>query len=99
VHAPLTVWWAGLRLGAALLRHEPILGLKRIVLPVSYWPAVEFSYVADRLMLPAGARALDVGSPKHLGILLAQAYNLELATTDIREKEIEQSIRYARALG
>lgn len=61
----LRVWMMGLAVGLKSLRKEPVLGLKRPILPVSYWRAAEFAYVWRSLgRFSAGARVLDVGSPK-----------------------------------
>jgi SAM-dependent methyltransferase len=97
---PMAVWRAGLASGARMLRSEPILGLKRVVLPVSYWRAVEFGFAVESLTgLPRGARVLDLGSPKDLAILCARRFGFEMTSTDIMEKEIEISRRSARAQG
>ncbi len=96
---PLGVWRAGLGLGLAALWTEPLLGLKRLILPVSYWRAAEFAYVARQLQLPRGARVLDLGSPKDLALLLAAERGFEVVATDILPEAIELSRRYAAALG
>jgi SAM-dependent methyltransferase len=96
---PGAVWSASLGLAAAVIRREPKLGLKRLVLPVSYWRTAEFAYAWERLSLPRGARVLDVGSPKELGILLARHEQYHVTSTDILQKEVDISRRYASALG
>lgn len=39
------VWWEGLRIGLATVGSAPVLGTKRLVLPVSYWRVAEFGHV------------------------------------------------------
>lgn len=53
---PLRIWMAGLRIGAATIPREPVLGLKRLILPVSYWRTAEFAYVGRRLRLRPAPR-------------------------------------------
>jgi hypothetical protein len=78
-----SVWLAGLRVGARALRTEPTLALKRLILPVSYWRAAEFTYVARRLRLPSGARVFDLGSPKDLAAFLAERRGYDVLAADI----------------
>ena len=96
---PLEVWTAGLRIGASTLLREPVLGLKRLALPVSYWRAAEFSYVGRQLKLPPGSRVFDLGSPKDLAIMFARYGGHEVISADIMPEEIELSRRYAGAQG
>lgn len=93
----MRVWRAGLRIGGATVRREPVLGLKRLVLPVSYWRAAEFAYAMRQLDLPAGSRVLDVGSPKDLAVILARSHRLEVTATDILDEAVSLSARYAAA--
>jgi SAM-dependent methyltransferase len=93
----LGIWTAGVLVGLQTLRHEPVLGLKRLALPVSYWRSVEFAYVWRQLKLGAGARVLDLGSPKDLAAMLAQHRGYEVVATDILPEAIALSERYARA--
>jgi SAM-dependent methyltransferase len=76
-----------------------VLGLKRLILPVSYWRAAEFAYVWQQLTQPAGARILDVGSPKDLAAMLARQRGYEVVATDILPEAIVLSHRYAIAQG
>jgi SAM-dependent methyltransferase len=94
---PLDVWAAGVGVALRTLRKEPVLGLKRLALPVSYWRSAEFGYVWRQLSLPAGARVLDVGSPKDLAAMLAYRRGYEVVATDILPEAIESSRRYAIA--
>ena len=95
----MNVWRAGLRIGGATLRREPTLGLKRLILPVSYWRAAEFAYALRRFALPPGSRLLDVGSPKDLAVMLARTRHFEIVATDILAQAITLSARYAAAQG
>ena len=36
----LGIWTAGVLVGLRTFRNEPVLGLKRLALPVSYWRSV-----------------------------------------------------------
>src|SRR3954467_10273376 len=74
----LGIWAAGVSVGWRTLRKEPVLGLKRLALPVSYWRSAEFAYVWRQLDRPAGARILDVGSPKDLAAILARRRGYEV---------------------
>jgi SAM-dependent methyltransferase len=96
---PLDVWAAGIGVGLRTLRREPILGLKRLALPVSYWRSAEFGYVWRQLAAARGARVLDLGSPKDLAAMLARRRGYEVVATDILPDAIESSQRYARAQG
>ena len=96
---PLGVWMAGLEIGLRSLARDPVLGLKRIGLPVSYWRSREFAYVWRQLSCPPGARVLDVGSPKDLACMLARHRGYDVVSTDILPKEVELSRRYAAAQG
>src|SRR5437870_6312300 len=59
---PLGVWAAGVLVGLRSLRREPVLGLKRLVLPVSYWRSREFGYAWQHLTCPPGSRVLDLAA-------------------------------------
>lgn len=96
---PLDVWAAGVEVGLRTLRREPVLGLKRLALPVSYWRSAEFGYVWRRLTAPPGARVFDLGSPKDLAAMLARHRGHEVVATDILPEAIDSSRRYARAQG
>ena len=93
------VWSAGLQIGLATIRREPVLGLKRIALPTSYWRTAEFAYVFRQLRLQQGARVLDLGSPKDLAGMLARGRGYHVVATDFLEEAVEVSERYARAQG
>jgi SAM-dependent methyltransferase len=95
----LGIWAAGVGVGLHTLRKEPLLGLKRLALPVSYWRSVEFAYVWRRLEHPAGARILDLGSPKDLAAMLARHRGHEVVATDILPEAITLSRRYATGQG
>jgi len=68
-------------------------------LPVSYWRSVEFAYVWRQLTQSAGARILDVGSPKDLAAMLARHRGYEVVATDILPDAILLSHRFAAAQG
>src|SRR5216683_2356027 len=93
----LGIWAAGVGVGLRTLRKEPLLGLKRLALPVSYWRSVEFAYVWRQLRQPPGARVLDVGSPKDLAAMLARHRGYEVVATDILPEAVLSSRRYASA--
>ncbi len=93
------MWAAGVRVGLSTLRSEPVLGMKRLALPVSYWRTAEFAYVWRRLECSQGARVLDLGSPKDLAAFLARYRGYEVMATDILPEAIALSRRYARAQG
>jgi SAM-dependent methyltransferase len=93
----LGIWTAGVLVGLRTFREEPVLGLKRLALPVSYWRSVEFAYVWRQLALGSGARVLDLGSPKDLATMLAKHRGYEVVATDILPEAIDLSERYARA--
>lgn len=95
----LGVWVAGIIVGFRTVRREPVLGLKRLLLPVSYWRSVEFAYVWRQLAEPAGARILDLGSPKDLAAMLARHRGYEVVATDILPEAVSLGQRYARAQG
>src|SRR5207244_5021399 len=97
----LRMWLAGIRIGFACLRKEPVLGVKRLALPVSYWRTTEFAYAWRQLRdlaLP-GARILDMGSPKDLAAILARDRGCEVVAVDILPEAVALSQRYAIAQG
>jgi SAM-dependent methyltransferase len=93
------MWTAGLSVGLATLRREPVLGLKRVLLPSSYWRTMEFAYVYRQLSLPAGSRVLDVGSPKELALILARRRRYAVTATDLLPEPVQLAQRYAEAQG
>jgi SAM-dependent methyltransferase len=95
----LGIWAAGVGVGLRTLLKEPVLGLKRVALPVGYWRSVEFAYVWRQLTCRAGARILDVGSPKDLAVMLARHRGYEVVATDILPSAIHLSRRYASVQG
>lgn len=96
----LGIWAAGVRIGFSCLAREPMLGIKRILLPVGYWRASEFAYVRGQLSsLPKGARILDLGSPKDLAAMFARDRGFAVTAIDILPEAIELSERRARAMG
>ena len=95
----LAVWRGGLGIGLRTVLREPVLGAKRLVLPVSYWRTAEFAFVLDALEVPANASILDLGSPKDLAILLARRNGGRVAALDILEEAVTLSRRYALAQG
>ena len=97
--SPVRVWAAGIGIGARTVLRHPILGLKRLILPVSYWRAAEFSYVLNRLRVGRLDRVLDLGSPKDLAVLLARYGGCAVVATDILPEAISLSERYAVAQG
>ena len=56
--SPLGIWQAGMLVGIHSLRREPSLGIKRLLLPVSYWRAAEFAFVFKALTGGAGTQVL-----------------------------------------
>jgi len=96
---PASVWGETFAAGIRILPRAPRMGLKRLVLPVSYWRTQEFAYVARQLPFSAGARILDVGSPKDLPALLADRRGYDVTATDILPSAISLSLEYSRALG
>lgn len=93
------MWTEGLRIGAACLPTEPVLGIKRLLLPASYWRVAEFAYVWRRLAGCRGARVLDLGSPKDLSAILARSLGCAVTAVDILPHAIALSQRHARAQG
>ncbi|HEV3142070.1 MAG TPA: methyltransferase domain-containing protein, partial [Vicinamibacterales bacterium] len=96
---PLEIWAAGVGVGLRTLCREPVLGLKRLALPVSYWRSAEFAYAWRQLQAPRGGRILDLGSPKDLAAMFARHRGYEVIATDILPDAVESSRRYARAQG
>lgn len=100
VKPAFSLWWAGITAGLRTMPREPVLGLKRLLLPVSYWRAVEFGYVVRRLGgLQHGARLLDLGSPKDLAGFLARRLGVHVTAVDVLPDAIATSDRFARAQG
>lgn len=93
------MWLSGLHMGVATIGREPVLGLKRLLLPTSYWRSVEFRYVWNQLLGSDYRRLFDLGSPKELSCFLAVRAGLEVVATDILDSAIEVSEQYAAAQG
>jgi SAM-dependent methyltransferase len=87
---PLRVWAEGVETGLRIFGREPLLGAKKLVLPVSYWRAVEFGYVLRSLTLPPGATVLDLGSPKDLALILGRRRGYRVVATDILLSEAKR---------
>jgi SAM-dependent methyltransferase len=81
------------------IRREPVLGLKRLALPVSYWRTAEFRYVWTALRPAPGQRLFDLGSPKDLALFLARDAGCEVVAADLLPEAIELSQRFAEASG
>jgi SAM-dependent methyltransferase len=89
----------GWLLGFRLLARHPILGLKRLLLPVSYWRTAEFAYVHRQLStLVAGQSVLDLGSPKELAFSLGRRTEATIWATDILASAVRQANAYAGAI-
>jgi SAM-dependent methyltransferase len=93
------MWSAGVRLGLGSLRREPVLGVKRLLLPASYWRVAEFAYVWRRLERLEDVKVLDLGSPKDLAAILARDRGFEVTAVDILPDAVALSERRAKALG
>jgi SAM-dependent methyltransferase len=94
-----SVWAEGLRVGWRCLRSDARVGVERLLLPVSYWRHAEFSYAVHHLPARAGARVLDLGSPKDLGVFLARRRGYAVRATDILPAAVTRGVRTARAAG
>lgn len=94
-----SLWATGMRIGATTLPHAPLLGLKRLLLPVSYWRAAEFAFTARELGVTSGGRVLDLGSPKDLSLFFALRRNYEVVAVDILPDAIAISETFAHAQG
>lgn len=97
--SPWHIWAIALLNGLRCMRREPGIGLRRLVLPVSYWRLREFTYACQRLTLAPGSRVLDLGSPKELAAYLAEHRGYEVVASDILPLAVELSDRYTKALG
>lgn len=86
-----------MRMGMATLPSAPSLGLKRLILPLSYWRAAEFAYVARMLNVPQRSRVLDLGSPKDLALLFAREREYSVTAVDILEDAVEVCKQFAAA--
>ena len=85
--------------GLRTIRKEPVLGFKRLALPVSYWRSREFAYVWRQISLAAPAKVFDLGSPKDLAVMLARHRGYQVVASDILPDAIALSERYASAQG
>jgi len=88
-----------MQLGFGLMLREPVLGLKRVILPIDYWRGREFAYACTKLGVPDGAKVLDLGSPKDLAVYLAKYRGYAVTAVDILPEAIDLSQRTARANG
>jgi SAM-dependent methyltransferase len=95
----VALWGRGASIGLRSFRQEPVLGLKRVLLPVSYWRTAEFAYVLRKLEDVTGESVLDLGSPKELAIILAESHRVSVAATDIMPFAVALSRRYCTSLG
>lgn len=92
-----SLWATGMRVGMTTLSRAPLLGLKRLILPVSYWRAAEFAFAARQLTLAPGGRILDLGSPKDFALFLAIRRSYEVVAVDILSDAVAVSERFAIA--
>lgn len=94
------MWAAGIRIGLSSLRREPVLALKRLVLPVSYWRTAEFAYAWRKFdPLPSGRLVFDLGSPKDLASILARYRRFDVIASDILPEAVQLARRSAAAQG
>ena len=91
--------WEGIRTGLGALPRDLGYGLRRLLLPASYWRSAEFMYVWQQLPERSAIRVLDLGSPKDLAVSLARTRNFELVATDILPSAVADSARAAAAIG
>src|SRR5262245_58246166 len=73
--------------------------LGRILNPLSYPRYVEYQLTVNQLDIPAGARVLDIGSPKLPALLLARDGRCQLYATDIRDYFVGPTEHFLRQLG
>lgn len=95
----VAAWSGALGIGLRTVLREPVLGAKRLVLPVNYWRTAEFAFVLGHLAVRQGDAVVDLGSPKDLAVLLARRHGCRVTALDILESAITLSARYAAAQG
>lgn len=84
------MYFFGLNAGLRLIRKLQIKeAFRLIVIPVSYWRALEYRMFFDLVDLKKGIKILDIGSPKLLSLYLAKKYDLKVYATDIHPYFLE----------
>ncbi len=74
----------GMKVGAELMARGQVKpALRRLIMPVSYWRALEFRMVYDNADFRPSDRILDIGSPKLLSLYIAKKLGAEVYSTDI----------------
>lgn len=81
------VWLRGLLFGLQLLPDEPLLGLRILYGPVTYWRTAEFQYVFRQLPCSKSGVLLDLGSPNLLSCLLAASRADVVVSADLWPRE------------
>lgn len=89
----LKLGWSGLR------SRSRRAALARLINPISYPRATEFSLALSQLALDQSQRVLDIGSPKLLFLFLAEHTSLELHATDILPNFIDPARMFLEKLG
>ncbi len=97
--SPFRCAWAAWTSAWPRIPSEGLGALKRIILPVGYWRAIEFAFVGRHLDSRRGLRALDVGSPKELPFQLARLFGYAVTSIDIVPAEVDALRATARAAG
>ncbi|MFX0133919.1 MAG: hypothetical protein ACFFDN_09760 [Candidatus Hodarchaeota archaeon] len=77
----------------SILKEKVLIGLKRLLLPITYWRYSVFSFMLDQFVdefknNKKNMKILDIGSPKLLALFLAVKYNTAIYTTDLQDKAI-----------
>lgn len=97
--SPFRCAWAAWTSAWPRMPSEGVAALKRIILPVGYWRAIEFAFIGRHLDGRRGLRALDVGSPKELPFQLARLFGHSVTSIDIVPAEVDGLRRTSRAAG
>lgn len=88
----LKIYLFGISIGIkSLIKGKIIIGLKRILLPISYWRQPVFTFILsglNEILNENKIRILDIGSPKLLALYFAAKHNVEIYATDIQDESI-----------
>jgi len=85
-----------IRLGLKTIGINTIIpGLQRILCPIEYWRAIEYTYLLKHLDITRDNKVLDIGSPKLLSLFLAHRVGCNVFATDILDCFIASYSVYA----
>ena len=95
------LYWYGFKLGVQSLINGRFSRetIKNIIAPVNYWRNIEYRIVLNELKIRNGDVILDIGSPKLLSLYLAEKFDVDVFTIDIKSYFVNDYISFQAIRG